>query len=339
MNKLSLFTILIAGLLVFSNPIQAGGKKKDKKTDWSSYDFNDLVKGKVPGPVKKKYEGVKRVYIADLVINQQVFSKYSKTSYGGLNHGAATARMEANLGGIDFVTYQHAIAQLYDQIAQYYIDQGYEIVSEDEVMQTELYKNNEQGKRIVAANASDVEPVRYGDGGLNKYVCVRPSNKLVVYNDAKKDFLTKGSAPWKVYFNLANELNALVVGYDFNVSFVAMGGKGGYFSNSAEVQASPYLSISSGNLITLAPSKKKTQPTIGNFYQTELLEGNNNGWITPDGFSLVDESESSNYWSGSASKKVENVLNVNPIPFIEEISTINGGMSIALTQNFLDDIK
>ena len=339
MKKLFLIIILITSVIAFSNTAMAVNKKKDKKTNWSTFEFSDLVKGKVPGPVKKKYSDVKRVYIADLVINQQVFSKYSKTSYGGLSHGAATARMKANLGGIDFTTYQTAVAQIYDDIAQYYVSQGYELVTEGEVMQTEMFKNREEGKRIVIANASDVEPVRFGDGGLNKYVSVRPANKLVVYNDAKKDVLTKGGAPWKVYFKLANELNALVVSYEFKTTFVTMDGKGGYFSTSAKVQASPYLSVASGNLTTLAPSKKTTQPTIGGYYQTELLEGNNNGWISPDGFKEIDESESSYYWTGSSNKKVENVMMVNPVPFIEEVTTISEGISIALTKQFIEDIK
>ena len=326
-------------VMSFSTEVNAISKKKDKKTNWSSFDFSDLAKGKIPGPVKKRYSDVKRVFIADVVINQQVFSKYSKTSYGGLGHGSSKAKMEANLGGIDFGTYQNAVAEIYERIAQIYTELGYELVTEEEVMATELYNNRETGKRIVAANASEVEPVRYGDGGLNKLVSVRPTNKLVVYNDAKKDVLTKGGAPWKVYFKLANELDALVVGYSFNASFVDMSGKGGYFSTSAKVKATPYLSIYNGNLITLAPSTKTTQPTTGSFYQTEPLEGNNDGWISPDGFKTIDESESSYYWTGSANKKVENVMMVNPIPFVEEVSSITTGLADALTHQFISGIE
>ncbi len=339
MMKKAVIILLMFMVVLSVNDAIALSKKKEKKTNWSTFDFADLAKGKVPGPVKKRYSGVKRVYIADLVINQQVYSKYSKTSYGGLGHGSSKAKMEANLGGIDFDTYQQAVAKIYDEIAQLYIEKGFEIVSEEEVMSTELYKNKESGKRIVVANASEVEPVRYGDGGLNKLVSVRPADKLVIYNDAKKDVLTKGGAPWKVFFKLANELDALVVGYSFNATFVDMSGKGGYFSTSSKVKAEPYLSITKGNLITLAPSTKTTQPTTGSYYQTEVLEGNNNGWISPEGFRKIDESESSFYWTGSSNKTVENVMFVVPIPFIEEISTITQGMSEALTLQFISGIQ
>jgi hypothetical protein len=340
MNKnYALICCLIIGLLCISYNTYAGKKKKKKATNWSTFDFSEYVNGKIPGPVRKKYAATKRVYIADVVINQQVYSKYSKTSYGGLSHGSSHARMEANLGGIDFDTYQNAVAVLYDEIANFYKNQGYEIVSEDEVIQTELFMENEANKRIVAANASDVDPVRYGDGGLNKYVSVRPANKLVVYNDAKKDFMTKGSAPWKVYFKLANELNALVVSYKFNTTFVVMGGKGGYFNTSVSVSASPHLSVSSGSLTTLAPSRKKTQPTTGSYYQTDVIEGNNNGWITPEGFKSVDESKSSYYWTGSSSSRVENVLMVVPELFVDEVLTITGGLSEALTTEFIGGIN
>lgn len=339
MKKTVLLSLIFGFVILMSNPVQAGKKKKEKKTDWSTYNFLELIKGKVPGPVKKRYEGIKRVYIADLVINQQVFSKYSKTSYGGMSHGTSTARMKVNLGGVDYKAYQDAVAKLYNDLEKYYIEQGYEIVTEEEVRQTELFKETEPGKRIVVANASEVEPVRFGDGGLNKYVAVRPANKLLVYNDANKDKLTKGAAPWKVYFKLANELNALVVSYTYTATFVVMGGKGGYFNTKASVGATPAMSIYGGSMLTLAPSSKKTQPTSGGFYQEEGINGNNNGWISPDGFVELDENQNSLYWSGSSSKSLENVLMVTQAPFLEEISVITNGLNKAMTTQFLDDIK
>jgi len=339
MKKILILTILVVALMGISLTVAAGGKKKEKTTVWAAYDFADLIKGKIPGPVRGKYKGVKRVYIADLVINQQVFSKYSKTSYGGMNKGTATARMQVNLGGVDFNAYQQVVAELYAQIEKYYRDQGFEIVTEEEVKKTTLYQEVESGKRIVMANASEVDPVRYGDGGLNKFVSVRPADILVVYNDAKKDVLTKESAPWKVYFNLANELNALVVSYTFTSNFVVMGGSGGYFASSAKVGATPEMSIYGANLFTLAPSKKKTQPTMATYYQSETLTGNNNGWISPEGFVELDESENSLYWSGSSSKSVENVMMVSQTPFLEEISVIANGLNKALTEQFISDLE
>ena len=53
--KKILTIILITSVIAFSNTAMAGNKKKDKKTNWSTFEFSDLVKGKVPGPVKKKY--------------------------------------------------------------------------------------------------------------------------------------------------------------------------------------------------------------------------------------------------------------------------------------------
>ncbi len=197
--------ILLCMLMTIS--VLAQKKKEQTLIDWNTYDFSKTFSYRNGGG-KKDIAKQKRIFIADIVVNQVI------TAVGKQTGSTNFAKMTVGLSGIDTKAYQQIVQEVYALAIQQLKDEGYEVLSDDEVAQNKFFSEEKESESLFVGRVKeDLTP--YKELG-NQVVSIRPVGKFAVRNSK----VTAGI--W--YNKLCKALDAQAVSIALNVTFMAFDG-------------------------------------------------------------------------------------------------------------------
>lgn len=170
MNK-SLSLLLVISLITFS----AFGQDKDPQADydWTQYNFPAHFTIKNGGD-KNIFAENKRLFVSNFQVAQIIVANGKQTGQANL------AKMTISLSPIDLKAYQALVDKLYQQFCEQLKAEGYTLVSDDEVANSEFAKKQHNGKSIFCMYVK--EPSFYTDANGNEVVNIFPTNKYLVAN-------------------------------------------------------------------------------------------------------------------------------------------------------------
>jgi hypothetical protein len=300
--------ITLLALLAFSTMCYAQ-KKKDKSTpptDWATYDYSKTFSYKNGGG-KKDIGKLKRVFIADFVVNQVV------TAVGKQTGSTNFAKMTVGLSGIDAKAYQQMVTELYQQAIEQLKAEGYEVLTEDEVAKNSFLVEDIGKDGGLFVNYVDETLPTFKELG-NEVVAIRPLGKFAARN-------TKVTAGiW--YNKLGKALNAHAISIALNVNFMVFDGSrlGG-----ARIEGTPLI----------------------NTYASMMWSNANGGmWVFPGdrmygnkswSKSRIEETNSSTTIFGSA--KSAYVVEAAQTEYLAEISGMLKGVSTTFIKTMVNEGK
>lgn len=184
-------------------------KKNDKgPVNWATYDYSKTFSYKNGGG-KKDIGKLKRVFIADFVVNQVV------TAVGKQTGSTNFAKMTVGLSGLDSKAYQQLVTELYQQTIEQLKAEGYEVLSEEEVAKNSFLAEDIGKDGALFVNYTDEKLTPFKEFN-NEVVGIRPLGKFAVRN-------TKTTAGiW--YNKFCKAINAHAISISLNVNFMVFDG-------------------------------------------------------------------------------------------------------------------
>lgn len=277
--------------------------------DWSTYDFTQHFTLKNGGG-KKLFEENKRIFIADFQINQVVMANGKQVGSSNL------AKMSVGMTPIDMNAYQDVVTKLYNQLLEQLKGEGYTIVSDEEVANSDYARKEHNGRSIFCQYVTEPSFGKDQNGNQMAYVC--PKNKFIVFNTSA----ILGN--W--YTKFAKSINANVLTIILNITPVTFDGskrsgykKGPSIEAEANLVASPYC---------LASNER------GGFGVWATPAGGNAQWVGSKG--MYETNSSTDVFGGVRGKYV---LDVNQDAFLAEVEALAGGFSKGYVQAILKEIK
>jgi hypothetical protein len=299
----------IWSLMIFCMSLPTMGQKKSEQRtkDWSTYNFKVHYEPKVFGGKKTILEN-KRVFVNDFVVSQVVLAN-------GKQMGTSRfAKMSVNMSPLDVKAYNDLVTSLYNQFIQDLQAQGFEIVPDKEVEESNFVKEANEKKSVYAWYTDD-KPLQDADQFGSETMRFRPANKYIVVNGAK---ILGNFNP-----RFSKAINAQLLSMNLVINFVTFDGsrRSGY-KGGASIEAFPYLAVH--------PYAYFLNERGGiNLPSTGGVEANPN-WVGEKG---IQEVSSSTTVFGSA--KGTYVMDINEQVYMSEISAITKG----LVKGFTDTVK
>lgn len=202
-NIIPLFALIFLSTLCFAQ------KKKDKAaTDWAAYDYSKAFSYKNGGG-KKDISKVKRIFIADFVVNQVI------TAVGKQTGSTNFAKMTVGLSGLDSKAYQQMVTELYQQTIEQLKAEGYEVLTEEEVANNNFLTEDKGKDGGLFVNYIDESLIPFKEFN-NEVVGIRPLGKFAVRNSK----VTSGI--W--YNKFCKAIDAQAVSISLNINFMVFDG-------------------------------------------------------------------------------------------------------------------
>ncbi|MCW5910557.1 MAG: hypothetical protein KIT62_05755 [Cyclobacteriaceae bacterium] len=200
--------ITLLALVSFGAMCHAQKKKDKAPTDWGTYDYSKTFSYKNGGG-KKDISKLKRVYIADFVVNQVI------TAVGKQTGSTNFAKMTVGLSGIDASAYQQMVGELYQQAVEQLKAEGYEVLTDEEVANNKFLADDKGKDGGLFVNYIDDKLYPYKELN-NEVVSIRPLGKFAVRNSK----VTAGI--W--YNKFCKAIDAHAVSIALNVNFMVFDG-------------------------------------------------------------------------------------------------------------------
>lgn len=306
MNKfLSLLVIL--NLIVFSTFAQDKDPQADY--DWSQYNFAPHFTLKNGGG-KSTFAENKRLFVSNFQVAQVIVANGKQTGQANL------AKMTISLSPIDMKAYQAVVDKLYQQFCDQLKTEGYTLVSDDEVAQSDFAKKQHNGKSIFCMYVK--EPSFYKDANGNEVVNIFPTNKYLVAN------YSPILGTWPTKFGKAIDANIVSIVLTINpVSFEGKRGVGSKKGASLEATAN----------MTIYPSATASNERGGFGVWGSLVDGKDN-WVGPNGLSKTDSN--TDVFGGVRGTYV---LDVNQNVYLSEVEALGGGIAKGYINALMKEVK
>lgn len=300
--------LLIACFSLFTFGVFSQDKDPQADLDWSTYDFSSHYTLKNGGG-KKTFDENKRIYIANFQISQIIVANGKATGVSNL------AKMTVGMSPIDIAKYQALVDKLYEQTKARLVAEGYTLVTDEEVANTEFAKKEHNAKSIFCQYVP--EPVFAKDASGNDIVYIWPKNKFIVLNTNP----ILGNWPSK----FGKAINANAVSITLIINSVSFDGSRGGGRKGASIEATANM--------TVAPWCFASNERGGFGVWCTALDGKAN-WVGPKGMA---ESNSKTDVFGSV--RGTYVLDVNEEAYLAEVETVAGGMAKGYIDALMKEIK
>lgn len=287
-------------------------KNKDKEPaviDWSTHDFTKQFTLKNGGG-KNVFKENKRIYISNFQIAQTIMANGKQTGSANL------AKMSVSMTPIDMKAYQEVVDKLYKQLQDRLIAEGYTLVSDDEVANSEFAKKEHNGKNVFCMYVK--EPSYYKGQNGNQVVNIFPTNKFLVAN------YSSVLGNWPTKFGKAIDAN--IISVLLNVTPVTFeGSKRTGYKGGASIE---------GDASLLMYPNCTASNERGGFGVWGSWVGGNSQWVGPKGFYETDNSTDI---FGSVRGKY--VLDVNQDAYLKEVEALAGGLTQGYVQALMNELK
>jgi hypothetical protein len=228
--KLLNLTIL---LLVSASTAFSQDKDPHADYDWSKYDFPSHYTIKSGGGQNILAQN-KRIFVSNFQIAQIIVANGKQTGQANL------AKMTISLTPIDLKAYQQVVDKLYQQVLDQLVAEGYTLVSDEEVANSEFAKKQHNGKSVFCLYVK--EPSYYKDANGNEIVNIFPTNKFLAAN------YSGVLGTWPTRFGKAIDANVLSIVLTINpVSFD--GKRNGGYKKGATIEAQANMTITPSGLL------------------------------------------------------------------------------------------
>jgi hypothetical protein len=294
MRKTLSFLFLIN---VFTFSVLAQDKDPQADYDWAQYDFAAHFTLKNGGG-KKIFQENKRLFVSNFQVAQIIVANGKQTGQANL------AKMTISLSPIDLKAYQAVVDKLYQQFCEQLKAEGYTLISDEEVANSEYAKKQHNGKNIFCMYVK--EPSFYKDANGNEVVNIFPTNKYLVANYGA----ILGNWPSK--FGKTFDANIVSIILTINpVSFEGRRGLGSKKGASIEAIAN----------MTIMPSCTASNERGGFGVWGSAVDGKDN-WVGQKGMTKADSNT-----DVFGSVRGTYVLDVKQDVFLSEVEAMGGGLA------------
>jgi hypothetical protein len=235
---------------------------------WKNYDYRKWTKIESSPITRTAFTEYKKFYIADFSVDQVTFQKYSDSK----EKDAVFTKL--TFTGVQKALYFKIVNQLYEDLVKQFEDNGYELLSEEDVKNS-LYLQRKCGKKGNVCYVGDSNVTMYTSSNNvlpgTEFAAFRPVGKYMVVSD--------GGPTGMFYYGLARDLEANIITIHMNINYVGLGGGHDKVEEEGPVKnASPYMYMFPG--IQIATPKGQ----IWVNFEKVPFEGLNNwagdeGWI------------------------------------------------------------
>lgn len=299
-----LFVLSIITLSVF-----AQDKDPQADYDWAQYNFAPHFTVKNGGG-KSVFRENKRIFVSNFQIAQVIVANGKQTGQTNL------AKMTVSLTPIELKAYQAVVDKLYQQVCDQLKSEGYTLVPDEEVANTDFAKKQHNGKSIFCTYVK--EPSFYQDANGNQVVNIFPTNKYLVAN------YSSILGNWPTKFGKAIDANIVSILLTINpVSFEGRRGAGAKKGASIEATAN----------MTISPSCTASNERGGFAVWATFVDGKDN-WAGPKGLSKTDSN--TDVFGGVRGTYV---LDVNQSVFLSEVEALGGGIAKGYINSLMKEIK
>jgi hypothetical protein len=170
MNKSIYLTFLLASVVV----TLFAQKDPQADYDWKQYNFPAHFTLKNGGG-KNIFATNKRIFIANFHVAQVIVASGKQTGSSNL------AKMSVSMSPIKVEAYQALTDKLYQQMVERLKHEGYTIVSDAEVANSEFAKKEHNGKNVYCQYVNEVAYAKDGMG--NELAHFRPTNSTLQTNE------------------------------------------------------------------------------------------------------------------------------------------------------------
>lgn len=302
----------LAIMFICSNISLHAQKSKEAETpviDWSHHDFTKQFTVKNGGG-KTIFKENKRIYISNFQIAQTVMANGKQAGVSNL------AKMSVSMSAIDIKTYQNLVDKLYKQLQDRLIAEGYTLVSDEEVANSEFAKKEHNGKSIFCMYVK--EPSNYKDQNGNQIINIFPTNKFIVAN------YSSILGNWPTKFGKAIDAN--IVSVILNITPMSFEGKkrtGYKGGTSIEGEAS----------LLMYPNCTASN-SRGGFGVWGSWVGGNSNWLGPKG--IYETDKSTDIFGGVRGKYI---LDVDQNAYLKEVEALGGGLVQGYIQALINESK
>ncbi len=309
MKKIFFLTMLLSMIVLISVAQKKNKSQAPAVIDWTSYDFTKHFTLKNGGG-KKIFGDNKRLFISNFQINQTIVANGKQTGSSNL------AKMTVGMTPIDVNAYQELVNKLYARLTEQLKAEGYELVSDEEVANSEFAKEQHNGKTVFCQYAKDVAYDKDQNG--NQILYLWPTNKFIVSNT--KTVL----GTWPSKFGKA--LDANIISVVLIVNPVSFDG-----SRRSGYKGGP--SIEADAVLTIFPYCYATNEKAG-FAVWGTHAGGNSNWVGPKGMTKTDNST-----NVFGSVKGTYVIDVNQDAYLSEVEKLGGGLSEGFVKALMAEVK
>lgn len=304
--KLQSFIIL---LTLFTLSVSAQDKDPQADYDWAQYNFAPHFTIKNGGG-KNIFAEKKRLFISNFQVAQIIVANGKQTGQANL------AKMTISLTPIDLKAYQAVVDKLYQQFCDQLKAEGYTLVSDEEVANSEFAKKQHDGKSVFFMYVK--EPSYYQDGNGNQVVNIFPTNKYLAAN-----YNPIGNWPTK----FGKAIDANIVSIVLTIYPVSFEGKRNSLSSKkgASIEADANMSI--------YPTATASNERGGFGVWGSLVDGKDN-WVGPKGLTKTD-----NNTDIFGSVRGTYVLDVDQAVFLSEVEKLGGGIAQGYIQALMKEVK
>lgn len=141
--------------------------------DWTQYNFAPHFAIKNGGG-KNIFAENKRIFVSNFQVTQVIVANGKQTGQANL------AKMTVSLTPIEIKAYQEIVDRMYKQFCDQLKAEGYTLVSDEEVANSEFAKKQHNGKSVFCMYVK--EPSFYTDAKGNEVVNIFPTNTYMVAN-------------------------------------------------------------------------------------------------------------------------------------------------------------
>jgi hypothetical protein len=250
------------------------------------------------------------LFISNFQIIQIIVANGKQTGQANL------AKMTVSMTPVEMKAYQAVVDKLYQQVCEQLKAEGYTLVGDDEVANSDFAKKEHNGKSIFCMYAK--EPSFYKDGNGNEVVSIFPTNKYFVVN------YNSILGNWPTKFGKAIDANIVSIVLTINpVSFEGKRGMGSKKGASLEASAN----------MTIYPSCTASNERGGFGVWGSLVDGKDN-WVGPKGLSKTDSN--TDVFGGVRGTYI---LDVNQEAFLSEVEKMGGGLATGYIKALMKEVK
>jgi hypothetical protein len=306
MNK-SITSILLLSVFAFS--VFAQDKDPQADYDWAQYNFPAHFSVKNGGG-KNIFAENKRIFVSNFQIAQVIVANGKQTGQANL------AKMTISLTPIEIKAYQEMIDRMYQKFCDQLKAEGYTLVSDEEVANSEFAKKTHNGKSIFAVYAK--EPYFGQDVSGSEVANFWPTNKFMVAN------YSSVIGNWPSKFGKAIDANVVSIILTIHpVSFEGKRGAGAKKGASLEATAN----------MTIFPLCTASNERGGFGVWGSLVDGKDN-WVGSKGMYKTDSN--TDVFGGV---RGQYVLDVNQQVFLSEVETLGGGIAKGYITALMKEVK
>lgn len=276
--------------------------------DWSKYDFSVHYKFSNAGG-EKILQSNKRLFIANFQVQQTIVSVGKETGKSNI------AKMTVGLTPIDVKKYQAITDKLYAQVVEKFKAEGYTIVTDEEVANSDYAKKEHDGKKVFCTYADEPYYGKDANGGDN--VNFWPTHKFIVVNYSP----ILGNWPTK----FAKAFDANTVNIVLMVNNVSFDGSKGFGKKGASIEGEPNMTVQPWCMV--GNERGGMAVTAG------LVDGKIN-WVGPRAMFKADSKT-----DVFGSVRGNFVLDVNEEIYLSEVEAVVGGLANGFVDGLMKEIK